>query len=379
LTSTVGATSKPRVLWLEDEPAFLQRVRKLLSAAKMSLEIDECTSPKEAEVRLQSGAYAALVADYRLDKTAGPGENGANLLVRAGQLIRAIPKFVYSAYVHDAQYSRIIEGADVVKIGSKLDQMPSSGLDRDPFFRALHQCAHEFEGVRTVFPEKIAYRDYLKAPSTFEGVVDSHWVRHKHWILPELQRRGYVWGVVCGQGLVKGSPDIFDFPGEKELDEIGNSQNLLPFAYSNPLPVESIGSRAEWAGTRYENDHFPRVSIRIDDLHIEDFDTGAIQTHVSDDLVRPGLFERTGWTIQEHLGREFQWKTKRIVLTLLGHDGSVRQAEVPVRVVKKWENSPFVHVNPERKILVGRDILRAFKVEIVLNSLDRSTEVRFLD
>jgi hypothetical protein len=46
-----------------------------------------------------------------------------------------------------------------------------------------------------------------------------------------------------------------------------------------------------------------------------------------------------------------------------------------VRLVRDWKASPFVRINPQRTALVGRDLLRAFSLSLVLRSSEAETEV----
>lgn len=46
-----------------------------------------------------------------------------------------------------------------------------------------------------------------------------------------------------------------------------------------------------------------------------------------------------------------------------------------VRLVRDWKASPFVRINPQRTALVGRDLLRAFSLSLVLRSSEAETEI----
>jgi len=152
---------------------------------------------------------------------------------------------------------------------------------------------------------------------------------------------------------------------------LGRKNGLIPFAYSVDLPVE-----ANWGYTRYVNDRFPRLAVKVASLDLDDFDTGAMQTHLSDELLP--LTGNEAMVDHVHLGRPYRSATTRVDINLIAHNGAERTASIPVRVVENWASSPFVTVNPSRKMLIGRDILRAFRVEIRLNSLTNRSEVHFI-
>lgn len=81
-------------------------------------------------------------------------------------------------------------------------------------------------------PEYIPFSDYVRDPSQYDEITRRHWEKHRVWIEEEMQRLGFAWVVVCGEEIVAGSPDIFDFPNEEELREYGERYQRIPFAYT---------------------------------------------------------------------------------------------------------------------------------------------------
>jgi hypothetical protein len=143
------------------------------------------------------------------------------------------------------------------------------------------------------------------------------------------------------------------------------------------LPEESI---AAWSPTQYKNDYYPRLKVRIDGREVvDDFDTGAMMTMVSSDIVKKGElnFTMTAST-GSHLGAMYSYFPARASIEIQDGQGNWEARKMPLAVVEDWGNSPFIRINRTRSALIGRDILRAFPVEITLNTASRTTTVRLI-
>ena len=370
----------PSVLWMDDQPEFMRGLERILSKSGMPLSIEAATSIDRAQQMLHEKQYSAFVADCRMSNYDPAGANGAAFLLQVNQTYPALPTFVCSAYLDDAMYEKRIQDSNAIIRAEKTRELRLAGVKNDLFFSELYSCAIAFDAIKNLKPETILYGDYMRSPGQFSSQIECHWQRHGLWITKELTRRGHLWGVVCGEHIVLSSDDLFDFPDEAQLESIGRDQNLIPFAYSLPLPPEQNDGNHLWNATKYPKDFYPCIRLRLTDIVSDDFDTGAVQTHVSDELVPVGLLDAVrGAAAGIHLGQSYRSVTKNIKVCLIAEDGTERESNLTVSVVKDWKNSAFVDVNGRRKMLIGRDILRAFNVEISLNSQSRKSTIRFLD
>jgi hypothetical protein len=129
-----------------------------------------------------------------------------------------------------------------------------------------------------------------------------------------------------------------------------------------------------------DTDFYPAVRAKIAGVELMgDFDTGAFQTFLSDEISRRGILDHLRDTETEfHLGEPYQFFSKKLSVSLLDGGGAEQTKEITVAVVERWGDTAFIKVNRERKVLFGRDLLRAFRIEIYLNSDNRITRVRFL-
>jgi CheY-like chemotaxis protein len=369
----------PSVLWMDDQPEFLRGLGRILTRSGMPLSIDSAASIDEAETKLHERQYSAFVADCRMSNFDPAGENGAEFLLKVNHTFPVLPTFVCSAYLFEPVYEGRLHESNAIFLAEKTRELDAAQIKKDRFFTELYSSARSFDEVKDLKPELIRYSDYLAMPDRFTSEVNCHWQRHGTWISKELIRRGHLWCVVCGEEIVHSSDDLFDYPDETVLDQIGRDCKLIPFAYGTPLPPEQNIPGPEWTPTKYPKDFYPCIKLRLTDIVSDDFDTGAFQTHVSDELVQLGVLDHVRGNNSTHLGQDYRLVTKKIKVCLVAEDGTERAADLTVCVVKDWRNSPFVDVNGRRKILIGRDIFRAFNVEIALNSQSRRSSIRFLD
>ena len=375
----VLSTGLALVLWVDDNPGAVESLRRQVAnePETLGLQINVVKSGNEALREVATGNYDALVMDCKLDEF-DDFANGAVLLLEINQTSKDLPTFVYSGFLTDEPYLEpLLESYAILQL-SKLETFEQP-LSRDPFFRALSLRARQHAAVKTCYPEKIEFHKYLKNSAKYAKEVDTHWQKYGYWIQTEMARRGYAWCVVCGDNIVRGSKNPFDYPDEESLMHLGHETNLIPFAYSAPLhPEESyVPDGNQWHPTKHEGDYYPTIRLRIATTDIEDdFDTGAVRTHVSNRLVQRGLVDF--WRESEHLGQPYRFFSKTVPASVTGSDGRVETGFLAVNVVEDWERSPFVLVNKKRGCLVGRDVLHSFDLEVVLNSAARATSIRIL-
>ena len=88
--------------------------------------------------------------------------------------------------------------------------------------------------------EEISFEVYFANPADFQDVVSTHWQTNCQWIEPQMKEYHLQWVVVCGTKIVASSEDIFDFPSEERILELGREHGLIPFAYSTAMLPEEI-------------------------------------------------------------------------------------------------------------------------------------------
>lgn len=366
------------ILWMDDKPEHIKDYVRTLEVEKSPISVEVSTSIADAERKLKQKKYLALVIDCQMDDN-DRSQNGADFLLDINAKIRTLPTFVYTAFRTETLYKESLERSYAIAIAEKTDTFETP-LHSNPFFAAIIRSAQNFLEVKDLKPEKIQFERYIADPNSYKSDVEAHWQRHKNWITKEIARIGWIWGVVCGENIVAGSADLFDFPTEEELMKIGKSNNLIPFAYSfshDPEMSElGIGKNLIGWSMIAEKDYFPTFRLTMAGNEItDDFDTGAHQTQVSDDLIPKGILDAVQSKNSLHLGESYSFFTKKIDVKVSDNDLTHDSRKIAVRIIRDWVNSPFVKINKNRRALIGRDILRAFDLRVLLDSHKKETQV----
>lgn len=374
------------VLWMDDNPNVIEPlIAVLIKDSKMSdgldFKVDIATSITEAEQLLKRHQYAALIVDCQMDTADRTGENGAEFLCRINQSYKCLPTFVYTAFRDEAIYENYLNKSNAIDIAEKVGEDFDPPLKSYPFFRELYKYAQRYHEVINLIPEEISFQDYISNPAKYHKEVASHWQRNNVWITNELKDKGWIWGVVCGNQIVKGSSDLFEFPTEEELYDLGCHYNRIPFAYNLAEEPEIIdpplSTGTRWNPINNPTDYYPTLKVCIGEQElIDDFDTGAFQTQVSDEIVRRSPLDALQYKETEHLGEKVNFFTKTIPIVLFCDNGNELSSRIPVRVIINWNQSTFVKINPNRQVLLGRDLLRAFSsIKVILLPKDHLTSV----
>ncbi|MGA5298314.1 response regulator [Nucisporomicrobium flavum] len=86
--------SRPRVLFVDDEPRILDGLRRSLRARRHDWDMEFATSGAQALEMLAAAAYDVIVSDMRM-----PGMDGAELLTEAGRAYPGLARVVLSGHI----------------------------------------------------------------------------------------------------------------------------------------------------------------------------------------------------------------------------------------------------------------------------------------
>jgi hypothetical protein len=374
-------TAALRLIWMDDEVSEVQPLGKLLVRERNDVSLNFAASIDEATELYDTNGFAGIIVDCKMDPY-DRGENGAAFLVNLNRRDKSFPTFVYSAFLDDPDYAHLVQRSYAIRVLSKTANI-ARPLLQNPFFAAVVGETERLAVLRKVRPEAISFGDFVRHPELYSVEVGQHWDKHGHWIAKEMDLGRSLWAVVCGDEIVKASEDLSEFPSEEELHSIGQGTNLIPFAYSAALLPEegsvALAEPAAWSTTNYRKDRYPTVRVRLgDEMLVDDFDTGAVQTFASDQIVRRSFIDVFRRCDVPHMGASFRFFTKRVDATIFDENGVSITKQLTVAVVENWDESPFKAVNVDRRALFGRDLLREFNVEFVLDSRAHQTRVRFL-
>ena len=192
----------------------------------------------------------------------------------------------------------------------------------------------------------------------------------------ELERRRAAWLIIVGDVVVAASPDPTVLPSPEEVLRHGEPTGQVAYLFETPLIEELLAWRSPWSLLQGP-DRYPTLPLAIEGLPgpravVADLDTGSPATFVDAGLVAAPV---TTWFIGHHLGSRFLWSPARVGLEITPADGQTRRGSLEVRRVQGWRASPFVRINQARTMLVGRDVLRAFGLTVMLATSRAESEI----
>jgi hypothetical protein len=199
------------------------------------------------------------------------------------------------------------------------------------------------------------------------------------WAQSELRRRGARWLVVVGDEVVAASGDLNAIPSDQELERWGRERNRVPFYFEGEV-IEEVRAPGHALWTELSGgDAYPTLPLDLlaplESALAADLDTGSPFTFVNSERVRGVPSVLRPWRAGHHLGRRYFWKKIPARLAVSDVSGHRHAADMEVRAVRAWAQSPFSEINPRREALVGRDLLRALGLRVALVAKERRTEV----
>jgi hypothetical protein len=202
----------------------------------------------------------------------------------------------------------------------------------------------------------------------------------------EFRERGATWIIMAGDDIVASGPDIEGCPDDPSLAEVGRRTGRFPFLFTRIL-VEDEASRAPWASLG-RGDAYPTLATYFgrpgadDELFagavtVADLDTGSPAVFAPWEVGLNEGWSPTSmvWRKDRHLGMDYEWRPCRAVVGVVDAAGGRRRAEMTVIAVRNWAGGPFVRVNANRRALVGRNLLMALGLRVLLLADSRETDV----
>lgn len=245
---------------------------------------------------------------------------------------------------------------------------------RDRFRALVREIVEEERGDN---PFTMSLHAYLQRPAAERaGIVERAGVLARGRAERELARRHAAWIVMVGEDVVLSSNDRAELPTVDEVLALGRGVDRVPFLFEAAL-IEELSSTAAWSRVEsgIRDDLYPTLAIELAGATlVADLDTGSHGTFIDDELeVLADAGESAHWFVGIHLGTQFSWSPDRVRARVRLADGTDRVALLPVRRVRGWGVSPFVRLNPLRRALVGRDLLRALGLALELRAVAGAT------
>lgn len=361
-----------RILWVDDQPKTFRSYEKFLRSISNRIELRIVDSIEEGNEILENESIHGIVSDLNMDETS-PGVSGADWIQKVSRQRKYLPAFISSGYLHDNRFSDAIKKSYTVYNHSK-NTIIEKPFNQDPFLGKLALCSNRCADLENIHPERILFQDYLAAPDKYSEVVKTHWAKFGGWLNAHMKIQKLAWVVFAGDDVIAGSDNIDEFPDEDELTAMGKEHGAIPFAYAQTMCPEIV----EWSSSKTSDTYYPKVKIEIDGQTLtDDFDTGAEASHFSDLIIQKGYldFARQADT-GVHTGYCYQYFTKKLDVGLYSSCGTLMSNKMTICVVQNWRKSSFTKISDTRQALIGRDILRKFDIQVILDSKHKKTYIK---
>jgi CheY-like chemotaxis protein len=367
------------VLVVDDDPDAL-KIGKIFQRYGFSCK--GTSSPIEALEIVENEEIDLILVDLNMSPI-----DGVELTERIKKIKPSTPVVILSAYIHDGFWkSKVEEVEDYFedKFEKPLPIMEARmaeffGRLRDIIERAKKRAGSPSPTTGNDDPFCVSFRSYLNLDDKASQQIRRRaWAMKKAWFLKQVEEQGWVWAVLCGSEIVKTSLSGDPVPTEEELIAYGDKYDRIPFLFVRPPIVEE----STWASTGRKqlngtDDYYPTISCSVEAIPgnpeslLGDFDTGAIVTCISSEVVPIGVLDPL--QDSKHLEEEYEFTMKRIKFMLQDEQNQRASIQLPVYVIQDWRTSPFVKVNPQRQMLAGRDILNNLRLRVILDSVQRKT------
>ncbi|MFH1108066.1 MAG: hypothetical protein V1790_02560 [Planctomycetota bacterium] len=211
---------------------------------------------------------------------------------------------------------------------------------------------------------------------------------NREWIQQTFQQTGAAWFMVVDGEVVGSSTDIDEYPQEAAVLQICQRRGKFPFIFTDDRRLLVEENSSPWSRTENPGDTYPtvKIAIRSDDSALSwtaDFDTGAgIDFFDLGRLESCALIEILSTDVPQrgrHLDMEYWYFWKLLLIGLVPAAGPARYPPSPVNVrcVLKWDESPWVKINPDRSALMGRRLFHMLQPAVILRFATQTTDIIF--
>jgi hypothetical protein len=207
------------------------------------------------------------------------------------------------------------------------------------------------------------------------------------WLKEKFKTLHAAWMMVVDGEVAASGESMDSYPNDEEFVQLCQKFGKYPFVFFNPLVLAIEEPGGVWHRTAMATtDFYPALSIAIvgntgSSLVEADFDTGAWEIYadymllVSAKVITVNFRDPRRSAV--HLNNPYQFIAKRLGVLLADNQGATRRIEKNVFCVLNWMNSPFVQINPNRSVLIGRGPLLDLRPKVELDFDGRKTEVRY--
>lgn len=203
-------------------------------------------------------------------------------------------------------------------------------------------------------------------------------------LLEEAWGRGIQQVVICEGEIISESRDVDGIPSET-VEKLARGRNKACYVFSAPDVIEE----SAWTSID-NNDYYPTLPVHLgtedsDEKEIletnpinADLDTGNPSYKIFDanELTAPlTSFTPSEMRMAEHLKQEYTYYSKTAKICVKDISGNVSSMVCTIRVVRDWKGCALLQASPNRKGFIGRDALRALRIRLKLDPLEKTTQI----
>jgi len=350
------ATSKPKVIWFEDQPSQIMEHAHILGEQDNRLLEVEIVGEYDRVVDLSSDTVDCFLLDVQ---TAGETPSGIALFRQIRQRNAVVPIIIVTAFFE--LYKETLD-----TICPRISLVPKTSLVGEGFqrFRETVKRAavvhYEFRASRL---ENMSYDSFVNHPEKLK-LAELHWALNKVWIPHYLQRNRLSWLAISGREIVSTGISMRDFPTSEDKRKLSEETKAIVFAYGHPYVSEEAGR-----GDAVLLNLYPKLFFNCEGKEgYGHFDTGSSLTMISDEVVT--IPPDPSCEDSALHNQVFKYIRTNLPITLSGdcrdEPSQVHCQSYWFGVVPGWRESPFKNVDQKRQALFGRDVFEHTDRSIII-------------
>jgi len=397
-----------KILWVDDD---IDKLGSYVDALKnYGFNVVTADSTHMALDLAQAERFDVILVDIRM-----PHPDGIELLRRIHPLQPDAALAALSSYLYLPNYRASLRnlGFDVEIIDKDLPSTddkafvqrfiePISTLSERGVTNSIRALPREKKTVQGPDPFAVEYHDFMRLPILEKDrLVDAAEEMAKDTI-EKAFRGGKIWILLCGDSetIRAAALDSSEIMSEEQMLRFAMELNRAPFHFFKEMKTEEMWTSC---GAEISLKDYPTVTLRVADRLVDGknheftvhFDTGSPETFFSyEELLQVNAIppaRQFGKIVREGYGRERCNKLELSTIIKCQESGATRIVRLQGRVVREWIRSSFKKICrqhcapylrnadqdlcPERKGIVGRNILTDNNLKLILDGAKKKTRL----
>jgi two-component system response regulator (stage 0 sporulation protein F) len=394
---------RKKILWVDDQ---VESFKSFVSALREAgFDVSTAESTDTALEVVQEEDFDAALVDILM-----PPPDGIELLRRLNKRYPKMLLAALSSYLYLERYRKELRQLDfdVELLDKDIPVVGSEDFDerfinpiKDFLAHGVTQTIDEEErrlsSVEGVDPFDIPLVEFMK-----KSIVEKDKLAEKAYQLQmaAIKREfqlGKIWVLICGRkGEIRATATTpSEILSEEQMMNFARSQQRPPYQFFEPVDVDDIWTKC---GARIQLQDYPTVTLVFgkEELKVH-FDTGAPWTFFSyEELLRLGEIRPTTiFGTGKRGGRNYKAIPLRVRVRLRSQsDGQTTDVTLIGQTVRDWDRAPFARICdekcehyeqdgrrslrrscPERRALIGRNLMTENKIALVLDGRTRETSL----